>query len=173
MGEELRLKRLQEDIARGLWPFGQLENIVRKLHKPGTEFVRTKGFLEMLDILDQCLEFCNRYVSSEFSQLVYSEAHWRQPDFRDTATYIAKFRQSMTRALTLIRVYFVTTIKDIAAEVDKKLAGRSATDAAKTSLIYSKFRVDALELKQLTSEIFRRCSHEELVDFHHSFHEPC
>ena len=63
VGEELRLKRLQEDIARGLWPFGQLENIVRKLHKPGTEFVRTRGFLEMLDTLDQCLEFCTRYVS--------------------------------------------------------------------------------------------------------------
>lgn len=84
-----------------------------------------------------------------------------QPDFLDTDTYRARFRQCLTRALTLIRVYFVNTIKEVVAEIDKKLAGKAVSESAKTSLLYAKFRVVASELRQLTGEIDRRCNHEE------------
>ncbi len=62
----------------------------------------------------------------------------------------------MTRALTLIRVHFTDTVREIAADVSKRIAGRQINDTTMSALFYAKFRVGAPELKRLGLEIQKR-----------------
>ena len=60
--EEERLEALSQQIGRGLAPFTELEGMVTKLNRPGTEFVKTRSFSDMLKTLDWCLEDLGKYV---------------------------------------------------------------------------------------------------------------
>lgn len=60
--EEQRLETLSQQIGQGLAPFAELENMIAKLNRPGTDFVKTRSFSDMLKTLDWCLEDLGRYV---------------------------------------------------------------------------------------------------------------
>ena len=60
--EEQRLETLYQQISQGLAPFAELENMITKLNRPGTDFVKTRSFSDMLKTLDWCLEDLGRYV---------------------------------------------------------------------------------------------------------------
>lgn len=62
----------------------------------------------------------------------------------------------MTRALTLVRGHFVSTLREIAAGVSKKVADRQLNDTTMSTLLYAKFRVGASDLKQIGLEIQKR-----------------
>lgn len=62
----------------------------------------------------------------------------------------------MTRALTLIRVRFVGALRDIAADVSKRIADKQLNDTTMSALLYAKFRVGAPELKEVGQEIHKR-----------------
>ncbi|KAK9319540.1 Sec34-like family-domain-containing protein [Lipomyces orientalis] len=143
--EQLRLETLANDLEAHLKPFNMLEEITRRLNAPGTDFVKEDGFKRMLESLDQCIQ--------------YVETH---PNFNSVDLYQMRFRQCMTRALTLIRVYFVNSIRDVTNDVQSRIAAKALNDATQSALFYTKFRVDAPLLQSLTSEIQTRCEgHEE------------
>lgn len=62
----------------------------------------------------------------------------------------------LTRSLTLIRNHFSSTVRDIAADVAKRIADRQLNDTTQTALLYAKFRVGAPEMKKLGREIQQR-----------------
>jgi hypothetical protein len=62
----------------------------------------------------------------------------------------------LTRALTLIRNHFASALKDVAADVTKRIVERQLNDTTQSALLYAKFRVPAPELKQIGLEIQRR-----------------
>ena len=62
----------------------------------------------------------------------------------------------MTRGLTLIRVYFVGTLRDIASDITKRIADRQLNDTTMSALLYAKFRFGASELKKVAQEIRKR-----------------
>ena len=62
VSEEQRLESLSTQIGQGLAPFAELEKMVTKLNRPGTDFVKTRSFSDMLMTLDWCLEDLGRYV---------------------------------------------------------------------------------------------------------------
>ncbi|KAK9374966.1 Sec34-like family-domain-containing protein [Lipomyces chichibuensis] len=143
--EQLRLETLANDLEEHLKPFNMLEEITRRLNAPGTDFVKEEGFRRMLESLDQCID--------------YVETH---PNFNSVDLYQMRFRQCMTRALTLIRVYFVNSIREVTNDVQARIAANALNDATQSALFYTKFRVDAPLLQSLTSEIQNRCDgHEE------------
>ncbi|KAK9335753.1 Sec34-like family-domain-containing protein [Lipomyces starkeyi] len=145
--EQLRLETLANDLEEHLKPFNMLEEITWRLNAPGTDFVKEEGFRRMLESLDQCID--------------YVEAH---PNFNSVDLYQMRFRQCMTRALTLIRVYFVNSIREVTNDVQSRIAAKALNDATQSALFYTKFRVDAPLLQNLTSEIQNRCDgHEEYV----------
>ncbi|KAK9495441.1 Sec34-like family-domain-containing protein [Lipomyces doorenjongii] len=145
--EQLRLETLANDLEKHLKPFNMLEEITRRLNAPGTDFVKEEGFRRMLDSLDQCID--------------YVETH---PNFNSVDLYQMRFRQCMTRALTLIRVYFVNSIREVTNDVQSRIAAKALNDSTQSALFYTKFRVDAPLLQSLTSEIQNRCDgHEEYV----------
>jgi hypothetical protein len=82
--------------------------------------------------------------------------------FNDVESYAPKFRQCMTRALTLIRNFFVSSIREVATEVTEKMKKRQMNDTAQ----YAKFRINAPLLRDIVDEIEKRCDHEEYaLDF--------
>lgn len=58
--------------------------------------------------------------------------------------------------MTLIRVHFTNALREIAADVSKRIADRQLNDTTMSALLYAKFRVGAPELKQLGLEIQKR-----------------
>ncbi|KAK9366810.1 Sec34-like family-domain-containing protein [Lipomyces kononenkoae] len=145
--EQIRLETLADELEKNLKPFNMLEEITRRLNTPGTDFVKQDGFRLMLASLDQCID--------------YMDTH---PNFISVELYQMRFRQCMTRALTLIRVYFVNSIREVTNDVQSRIAAKALNDATQSALFYTKFRVDAPLLQSLTSEIQNRCQgHEEYV----------
>ncbi|KAK7207199.1 Sec34-like family-domain-containing protein [Myxozyma melibiosi] len=143
--EHSRLESLADDIERHLKPFNMLEEITKRLNMPGTDFVTQEGFKQMLSTLDQCIDYC--------------DAH---PNFNGIDLYVMRFRQCMTRALTLIRVHFINAIRDVASDVQTRIAAKALNETTQSALFYTKFKVDAPVLQGLTDEIRKRCEgHDE------------
>ncbi|KAF2144526.1 uncharacterized protein K452DRAFT_349625 [Aplosporella prunicola CBS 121167] len=138
--DQKRITKLADDMTENLQYYNYLEPITRRLNAPGAgNFVRGRQFSEMLENLDMCLE--------------YMQAH---PNHREAATYRSRYRLLLTRALTLIRVHFTNALREIAADVSKRIADRQLNDTTMSALLYAKFRVGAAELKTLGLEIQKR-----------------
>jgi len=140
LSEQKRLTKLSDGIQESRQYYEYLEPITRRLNAPGAgNLVRAKEFPEMLKNLDACLD--------------YMQAHPKQ---REASAYQSRYRLLLTRALTLIRVHFTTTLRTLAAEVSQRVADKQLNDTTQSALLYAKFRVGAPEMKELGIEIQKR-----------------
>ncbi|KAF2149918.1 Sec34-domain-containing protein [Myriangium duriaei CBS 260.36] len=140
IAEQKRLSGLAEDVKENMQYYSYLEPITRRLNAPGASNVVTrKEFPEMLANLDSCLD--------------YMQGHPKQ---KEAATYQARYRLLLTRALTLIRVHFTETLRALAADVSKRIADKQLNDTTQSALLYAKFRATAPELRDLGLEILKR-----------------
>ncbi|KAL3453774.1 Sec34-like family-domain-containing protein [Aspergillus insuetus] len=131
---------LVADIEHNLLFYELLDPASRRLNAPGAgNTVRDQDFSDMLRRLDECLD--------------YMETH---PEQKEADVYRSRYRLLLTRALTLIRGHFVSSLRDVYSSVAKKVADRQLNDAALSALLYAKFRVGAPELKQIGLEIQKR-----------------
>ncbi|KAJ4365819.1 Golgi transport complex subunit 3 [Neocucurbitaria cava] len=138
--DQKRITKLADDMEQNLRYYLYLEPTTKRLNAPGAgKIVRGKEFTDMLANLDSCLE--------------YMQAHSKH---REAETYRARYRLLLTRALTLIRVHFTEALREIAADVAKRIADRQLNDTTMSALLYAKFRVGAPELKSIGREIQRR-----------------
>ncbi|KAI9799021.1 MAG: hypothetical protein M1825_004917 [Sarcosagium campestre] len=148
VSEQQRVLKLADDVKDNLQYYNYLEPITRRLNAPGAgNFVRGKVFSDMLSTLDECLK--------------YMEAH---PGQREAGTYRSRYRLLLTRGLTLIRVHFVNSLREIASDVSKRIADRQLNDTTMSTLLYAKFRVGAAELKSIAQEIRKRAAHTAGAD---------
>ncbi|CAG8269392.1 unnamed protein product [Penicillium salamii] len=132
--------KLANGIQNNLHYYDFLDPASRRLNAPGAgNTVRDKEFSDMLRRLDVCLD--------------YMETH---PDQKEAEVYRSRYRLLLTRALTLIRGNFVSSLKDIHQNVSKKISDQQLNDTALSALLYAKFRVGAPELKQIGVEIQKR-----------------
>ncbi|PGH11319.1 hypothetical protein AJ79_04935 [Helicocarpus griseus UAMH5409] len=135
-----RSSRLADDLHDNLQYYDFLDPVSRRLNAPGAgNSVRTKDFSDMLKRLDECLD--------------YMQAH---PEQKEAETYRSRYRLLLTRALTLIRGHFVSTLREISSGVAKRIADRQLNDTTMSALLYAKFRVGAPELKEIGLEIQKR-----------------
>ncbi|KAI5301534.1 Golgi transport complex subunit 3 [Ascosphaera pollenicola] len=131
---------LADNIRDNLRYYDFLEPASRRLNAPGAgNTVRSKEFSDMLAHLDECLD--------------YMQTHPKQ---KEAEVYRSRYRLLMTRALTLVRGQFVAALRDISADVAKRIANRQLNDTTMSALLYAKFRVDAAEMKQIGLEIQKR-----------------
>ncbi|KAF2869167.1 Sec34-like family-domain-containing protein [Massariosphaeria phaeospora] len=138
--DQKRITELANDMEQNLRYYLYLEPITKRLNAPGAgSIVRGKEFTEMLANLDSCIE--------------YMQA---RPNHRESSTYRSRYRLLLTRALTLIRVHFTNALREIAADVSKRIADRQLNDTTMSALLYAKFRVGAPELKRIGLEIQKR-----------------
>ncbi|KAF2224407.1 Sec34-like family-domain-containing protein [Elsinoe ampelina] len=140
IAEQKRMTKLADDMKENVQYYAYLEPITRRLNAPGATSVVTRSeFPEMLANLDSCLD--------------YMQGHPKQ---REAATYQARYRLLLTRALTLIRVHFTETLRSLAADVSRRIADKQLNDTTQSALLYAKFRVTAPELRDLGLEILKR-----------------
>ncbi|EPS44581.1 hypothetical protein H072_1414 [Dactylellina haptotyla CBS 200.50] len=144
LSEQTRLSQLAEDLTTNLEPFSALEAITRRLNAPGSSIVTRPDFKQMLSKLDYSLD--------------YVAAH---PTFKDAEFYQSRYRQLLTRALTLIKVHYISQLREMSTDVGKRIAAKGVNDTTQSALLYAKFRVGASQLRELADEIEKRCGHEE------------
>src|SRR5271169_3390391 len=85
-----------------------------------------------------------------------------------------RFRQCMTRALTLVRVYFINSLKGISNDIYQRIAAKvyislvnselmkAMNETTQSALLYAKFRSNSAPLKNVVREIEQRShDHEE------------
>ncbi|KAL8687143.1 MAG: hypothetical protein Q9224_005241, partial [Gallowayella concinna] len=154
--EQKRLTQLADGITQNLKYYSFLEPVTRRLNAPGAgNLVRSEEFSSLLARLDECLEYMAAHVCINLSASEISTDQ-SQPKHREASTYRSRYRQLMTRALTLIRVNFVNGLRDISSDVTKRIADRQLNDTTMSALLYAKFRVGASELKEVAQEIRKR-----------------
>ncbi|GAA5892602.1 hypothetical protein JCM8208_005860 [Rhodotorula glutinis] len=139
LDEQRHLLEMTEAIGARLEYFRELEKATRMLNLPGEELVLQDDFLNLLDRLDACLDYLklNR-------------------DFRDAEIYLIRCQQCLTRSMTLIKMYFVSTVRKLAADVQDKVHGKDLSDAAFDALLYAKFSQPAPTLRILLYELEKR-----------------
>ncbi|GAA6044099.1 hypothetical protein JCM8097_008435 [Rhodosporidiobolus ruineniae] len=141
LDEQKHLLEVAEALTARLEYFRELEKAVRLLNEPGEEVVLRAEFLEGLDRVGVCLEYlrANR-------------------DFHDAPLYLIRFQQCLTRSMTLIKMYFCSTVKRVGEEVKGKMSGRELSEAALHALLHQKFTSLAPTLRILLRELEARCS---------------
>jgi hypothetical protein len=88
--------------------------------------------------------------------IAYITAH---PQYKDSATYLARFKQCQNRAMTLVKLHVVNTLKSATHNVLTQVQGNAEETAgpeASFTLFYGRFRMHAPRIKALMSEIEAR-----------------
>ncbi|CAG8782065.1 9873_t:CDS:2, partial [Racocetra fulgida] len=127
------LTSLADAISSKLSYYNELEAITKLFNSPGENICEQPEFIPVLAKLDECLDY-----------------------MQNSELYLMRFRQCMTRGITLIKMYFINTIKGLGIEISKK-TNQSTNSTVQTALFYVKFRAVAPKLKELVHEVEKRC----------------
>ncbi|KAL7281373.1 hypothetical protein ACG7TL_004683 [Trametes sanguinea] len=137
--ERDRLLDMTVAIDERLEYFQELEHATRMLNHPGESLVLQTDFLYMVERVDICID--------------YLRAHRH---FREAEIYLLRFQQCMTRAMTLIKMYFVGSLRALTTDVSKRLFEKDVSTTAQMHLLYTRFRTVAGQLAPLLAELERR-----------------
>ncbi|KAG5651929.1 hypothetical protein H0H81_006911 [Sphagnurus paluster] len=133
------LLELTEEIDARLEYFQELEHATRMLNHPGESLVLQTDFLYMVERVDICID--------------YLKAHRH---FREAEIYLFRYQQCMTRAMTLIKMYFVGSLRALSVDVSKRLSEKDVSPTAQMHLLYTRFKSVSTQLLPLLSELERR-----------------
>ncbi|KAG7786571.1 hypothetical protein KL910_003971 [Ogataea haglerorum] len=146
-----QLDRLHEDISRNLTLFEKLDPIVQTLNTSSSGSIVTKDNFrhDILEELDRCLAF------------VHDPEH---SSFKEIGIYRHRFKQCMIRALTLVKNYIATAIRELETALQQKITEKKkeqGTVSASTSVlvdafVYIQFEEDAAKYTGLFEELYTR-----------------
>jgi hypothetical protein len=137
------LTRLAEGLTERLTYFNELEPIAKLFNSSGEDICLKQEFIPMLNKLDECIQ--------------YMQDHHQ---YRDSELYLMRFRQCMTKGITIIKMYVVNTFKNLGFEVYKHT--KDATVGKQMTMYYVKFKTIATTIKSLTTQVEERCAgHKE------------
>ena len=139
--QQTHLASLAESVGDRLSFFNELEGIARLFNTPGEVVVLHERFLPSLNRLDQCLAYIDANVRRARTPLRCStrapagcDAHRGrrrgggigrgaalQPSYKDAELYRMKFRQCLTRGLTLIKMYFSEVLHGLLTELSTRI----------------------------------------------------
>ncbi|KAG6878890.1 hypothetical protein C0992_006827 [Termitomyces sp. T32_za158] len=137
--ERDELIELTEEIGARLDYFQELEHATRMLNHPGESLVLQTDFLYMVERVDICID--------------YLKAHRH---FREAEIYLFRYQQCMTRAMTLIKMYFVGSLRALSVDVSKRLHEKDVSPTAQMHLLYTRFKTVSSQLLPLLGELERR-----------------
>ncbi|KIJ49534.1 hypothetical protein M422DRAFT_160832 [Sphaerobolus stellatus SS14] len=137
--EKDRLMDLTDAISLRLEYFQELEHATRMLNHPGESLVLQSDFLLMVERVDVCIEFLQSHR-----------------EFREAEIYLLRFQQCLTRAMTLIRMFFIGSLKALAADIYRRTVDKEISDTAHMHLLYSKFLTASYQVAPLLAELERR-----------------
>ncbi|KAH6906569.1 COG3 protein [Coprinopsis sp. MPI-PUGE-AT-0042] len=137
--EKHKLVELTDDIGSYLEYFQQLDMATRMLNHPGEQLIYQADFLYMVEKVDICIEFLR------------SRRH-----FKEAEVYLLRFQQCMTRAMTLIKMNFVGSLRALSSDISKRLFDKDVSQTAQGHLLYTRFRSVAKKVSPLLGELERR-----------------
>ncbi|KIY73271.1 Sec34-domain-containing protein [Cylindrobasidium torrendii FP15055 ss-10] len=137
--ERDHLLNTTDEIGARLEYFQELEHATRMLNHPGESLVLQADFLYMVERVDICIDYLK------------SHRH-----FREAEVYLLRFQQCMTRAMTLIKMFFVGSLRALSADISKRLFEKDVSSTAQMHLLYTRFRSVAPQLGPLLRELERR-----------------
>lgn len=137
--ERDNLLRVTDDIDDRLVYFQELENATRMLNHPGESLVLQTDFLYMVERVNICIE--------------YFKSH---RNYREADIYLFRYQQCMTRAMTLIKMYFVGSFRALSLDVSRRLSEKDVSTTAQTHLLYTRFTTVSQQLVPLLAELERR-----------------
>ncbi|KAI3402998.2 COG3 [Candida oxycetoniae] len=131
-------------IHQYLKHFECLDSITQNLSRSGTRLLtqqRQFFITEILGNLDSSLEFIDLH-----------------PNFKDCELYKSRFRQCMTRALTMVRNHLNQQLKGLSDSIDRNL--KSSRDLTIELLIYNEFsnylKYNQSQFNELVQELLKR-----------------
>ncbi|KAG5513252.1 hypothetical protein PMAC_001622 [Pneumocystis sp. 'macacae'] len=145
--EEQSMIILNDQITENLEIYDSLDVIFKLLSSSGTEIVEKPEFLDILKKLDKGLLIMKKH-----------------PEYKDSKAYSIKYKQCLTRAMTLICIFFVQAMKELNDEIDKEISYKESDNIIQSTLLYRKFHVRAFQLKPYIEEIELR------VNDHDTYH---
>ncbi len=133
------------------------------LNHPGESLVLQSDFLYMVERVDICIDYLKAHVSPFSTE--WSRTHCPQRHFREAEVYLLRFQQCMTRAMTLIKMYFVGSLRALSADISRRLSEKDVSSTAQMHLLYTRFKSVSPQLAPLLRELERRAltHHEELA----------
>ncbi|KDR66382.1 hypothetical protein GALMADRAFT_259460 [Galerina marginata CBS 339.88] len=109
------------------------------LNHPGESLIFQADFLYMVERVDICIEFL--------------KAHRH---YKEAEVYLLRFQQCMTRAMTLIKMNFVGSLRALSSEISKRLSEKDVSPTAQHHLLYTRFRSVSTKVAPLLTELERR-----------------
>lgn len=119
---------MTEAIGTRLEYFQELEHATRMLNHPGESLVLQTDFLYMVERVDICIDYLKAHVSCQNIYTVFHKLTRHQRHFREAEIYLLRFQQCMTRAMTLIKMYFVGSLRALVADVTKRISEKVCLD---------------------------------------------
>ncbi|KAJ3717638.1 Sec34-like family-domain-containing protein [Lentinula guzmanii] len=127
------LLKLDNELGERLDYFKELEYATRMLNSPVLESSRGKGgkplvmeseFLDMVERVVICIQWL--------------EAHRH---YREAEIYLLRFHQCLTRAMTLVKMYFVGSLRAVQTDVARRFGDKVASSSEQTThhLLYTRF----------------------------------
>lgn len=141
LDERNHLLEMSEAIGQRLEYFQELEHATRMLNSPGDSLVLQTDFLYMVERVDICIEYLKEHRH-----------------FREAEVYLLRFQQCMTRAMTLIKMYFVGSLKALTVDVTKRISEKDVSVTAQQHLLYTRFYTVSERLAPLLAELERRAA---------------
>eukprot|EP00053_Salpingoeca_punica_P018510 m.181918 g.181918 ORF g.181918 m.181918 type:complete len:779 (-) comp17449_c0_seq1:1349-3685(-) len=138
--DQTNLANLAESITDRLSYFNELDKLSTRLSAPNLS-VLSEQFVPLLSRLDECIAYMQK-----------------KQHYKDAPLYYAKFQQLQSRALNLVKLHVINTLRTATQNVQTQVQGVRAEPDASFTLFYGKFRLHAPRIKSLMAEIERRGS---------------
>ncbi|KAJ7592675.1 Sec34-like family-domain-containing protein [Mycena floridula] len=146
--ERDRLLELTDEIGDRLDCFNKLDDATRLLNHPGDSLVLHDDFLTMVQTVSDCIEYLKDHRH-----------------FREAEVYLLRFRQCMTRAMTLIKMFFLGSLRALSIDIQKRLSEKDVSRTAQMHLLYTRFRSTSSQLSPLLRELEHRAqAHPDELD---------
>ncbi|KAL4713838.1 hypothetical protein ACJJTC_015492 [Scirpophaga incertulas] len=146
LADQNKLSSIGDDIKHKLHYFTQVEHLAQRLNSP-TMSVNSEAFFIVLSKIDGCLAYMKN-----------------NSNFKESHTYLVKYRHLQNRAISLIRSY-VNHVLDNATEdvLTPKIEDSSDQEAMNTAyaVYFGKFQAAAPKLKMVISEIESRAENND------------
>ncbi|KAF9065309.1 Sec34-like family-domain-containing protein [Rhodocollybia butyracea] len=131
--ERDNLLKLESELGERLDYFKELEYATRMLNAPvlegsggkgGKPLVMESEFLDMVERVVICIQWLETH------------RHYREAEI-----YLLRFHQCLTRAMTLIKMYLIGSLRAVQADVGRRLGDKAVSSAQTTHhLLYTRFR---------------------------------
>jgi DNA repair exonuclease SbcCD ATPase subunit len=131
--DQTKLSNLADELENKVSYFLEYEKIQSQLSSP-TLSVHGELFRNILDRLDKCIDYMQSHVSNIRSRchfiINYTQSRFLQPQYRESSTYVTKYRVCLNTALSSVRSWVLQALEQCVQQA-KRSDGSTPTTGMK------------------------------------------